>query len=177
MKRIRLHKYTLLVLGLTVMIAPLAVSVLAQTDEAIPREVPPPDAGSLRAFIELVRSDIRTEKSYVLAQNMTFTEDEAVEFWPLQREYEFELSLLYDRRLALIRDFIKTYDTMTEDQATQLAENSLSLEESRTKLKRQYFSKFAEVITAKKAVRFFQIENQINTAIDLQIAASLPLLK
>ncbi len=177
MKRIRLHKYTLLVLGLALMIAPLAVSVLAQTDEAIPRELAAPDAGSLRAFIELVRSDIRTEKSFVLAQNMTFTEGEAVEFWPLQREYGFELSRLYDRRLALIREFIRTYDTMTEDQATQLAENSLSLEESRTKLKRQYFSKFAEVITAKKALRFFQIENQINTAIDLQIAASLPLIK
>ena len=177
MKRMRLHRGTLLALVLVGIIALLTVSVLAQTDEAIPGEPASPDAGNLRAFIELARSDIRTEKSFVLAQNMIFTEDEAVEFWPLQREYEFELSVLYDGRLALIREFIKTYDTMTEDQATQLAENSLSLEESRTKLKRAYFSKFAEVITAKKAVRFFQIENQINTAIDFQIAVSLPLIK
>ena len=35
--------------------APLALSVLAQTDEAIPREPAAPDAGNLRAFIELVR--------------------------------------------------------------------------------------------------------------------------
>ena len=177
MKRIRLHKCTLLVLGLTVMIAPWAVSVMAQTDEEIPREPIAPDAGQLHAFIELVRSDLRTEKAFVLAQNMTLTDDEAVEFWPLQRAYQLELSQLYDRHLVLVRRFLATYDTMTDDQANQLAEDVLSLEESKTALKRKYYSKFAEVISPKKALRFFQIEKQINTAIDLQIAASLPLLK
>ena len=76
-----------------------------------------------------------------------------------------------------MRTFLATYDTMTDDQANQLAEDVLSLEESKTALKRKYYSKFAEVITPKKAIRFFQIEKQINTAIDLQIAASLPLIK
>lgn len=177
MKRIRLYKVTFLMFCLAGMTALSAVSVVARTDEETPREFPAPDAGNLRAFIELVRSDIRTQKAFILAQNMTFTEDEAVEFWPLQHEYELELSRLYDRRLALIRKFLEMYDSMTDDQATQLAEDALSLEESRTKLKRKYFSKFAEVITPKKAIRFFQIEKQINTAIDLRIAASLPLIK
>ena len=65
----RLHKCTLVVLGLMVMITPLAVSVMAQTDEEAPREFAAPDAGDLRAFIELVRSDVRTEKAFILAQN------------------------------------------------------------------------------------------------------------
>ena len=58
-----------------------------------------------------------------------------------------------------------------------LADEALSLEENRTKLKREYFKKFSEVITPRKAVRFFQIENQLNAAIDLRIAATLPLIK
>ena len=35
----------------------------------------------------------------------------------------------------------------------------------------------ALLVPAVKATRFFQIENQINLALDLQVAASLPLIK
>jgi hypothetical protein len=158
-------------------LAPLALSVMAQPEVDIPEAFPVPDAGNLRTFVELARSDIRTQKAYILAQNMEFTEDEAVEFWPLQREYELDLNKLYDRRLAIIGRFLKTYDSMTDKQARKLADEALSLEASRTKLKREYFKKFAKVITPRKALRFFQIENQINAAIDLRIAATLPLIK
>ena len=174
-KRSRVHYiFGLCLVGI---LTPLAVSVMAQSEEEIPTEFPEPDAGNLRAFVELVRSDVRTQKAYILAQNMEFTEDEAVEFWPLHREYELDLNKLYDRRFALIRKFLSTYDSMTDDQARKLADDALSLEESRTKLKREYFDKFSKIITPRKAVRFFQIENQINAAIDLRIAATLPLIK
>ncbi len=177
MKLKRSSIYSLSVLCLVGFLTPLVVSVMAQSEEDIPMEFPEPDAGNLRSFIELVRSDIRTQKAYILAQNMEFTEDEAVEFWPLHREYELDLNKLYDRRLALIREFLSIYDSMTDDQARKLADEALSLEESKTKLKREYFKEFSKIITPRKAVRFFQIENQINAAIDLRIAATLPLIK
>jgi hypothetical protein len=141
---------------------------------AVPAE---PDPGNLRTFIELVRRDIKTQKAFILAQNMEFTEAEAVDFWPLYEQYEGELDTLTDQRLALIRKYLAVYDTLTDEQARQLAAESLSLEEQRTALKRKYFPEFAAVITARKAVRFFQIENQLNAAIDLRLAASLPLIK
>jgi hypothetical protein len=136
-----------------------------------------PDPGNLRAFVELVRSDIKTQKAFILAQNMEFTEAEAVDFWPLYEQYERDVDALYDQRLAMIRKYLTMRDTLTDEQARQLAAESLSLEEKRTALKRKYFQEFATVITARKAVRFFQIENQINAAIDLRLAASLPLIK
>ena len=133
--------------------------------------------GDLRAFIELARSDIRTEKALIVAENIQFTGDEAVEFWPLHREYDLELNKLLDRRLALISQFASQYGTMTEDQAKDLAKNAFAIEEKRTDLKRKYFKKFIKVIPAVKAARFFQIENQINMALDLQVAGMLPLIK
>ena len=66
---------------------------------------------------------------------------------------------------------------MTDKQASDLAKKSFDLEEKKTDLKRQYFKKFAKVIPAKKAARFFQIDNQLNMALDLQVAAALPLIK
>ncbi len=176
MKSKRLSYY---VFGLCLIsiLAPLALSVMAQSEAAVSEAISEPDAANLRTLIELARSDIRTEKAYVLAQNMDLTEDEAVEFWPLHREYELDQSTLYDRRLAIIGEFLSVYDSMTDDQARELANESLSLEASKTKLKREYFEKFSKVITPRKALGFFQIENQINTVIDLRIAAALPLIK
>lgn len=136
-----------------------------------------PDPGNLRTFIELVRSDIKTKKAFILAQNMEFTQDEAVEFWPLYEQYGHDLDALNDQRLALIRKYLAGYDKLTDEQARQLATEAFSLEEKKTALKRKYFPEFAQVITARKAVRFFQIENQLNAAVDLQLAAALPLIK
>lgn len=134
------------------------------------------DSGNLRAFVELARSDIRTQKSEIIAEHIPFTKDEAVDFWPLQRQYEVDLNKLLDRRYALIMEYAQQYGTMTDKEAKKLAEQTFDLEEQRTHLKRKYFKSFCKVIPARKAARFFQIENQINMVIDLQIAASLPLI-
>jgi hypothetical protein len=159
--------------------APLlpAAALSAQSETAAPTPTTIPDLANLRAFVELARSDIRTQKAYVLAQNLPLSEAEAMEFWPLHREYDTALNKLLDERVAAITQFAKDYGTMTDSQATTLAKESFELEEKRTALKRKYFGRFCKVIPPLKAARFFQIENQVNMAIDLQIAASLPLIK
>jgi hypothetical protein len=66
---------------------------------------------------------------------------------------------------------------MTDAEAAELATKAFALESKRTDLKRKYFKKFRNVVPARKAARFFQIEHQLNMALDLQLAASLPLIK
>jgi hypothetical protein len=159
--------------------APLlpAATLLAQTDKLTVAPEPMPDLGNLRAFVELARSDIRTQQALIVAQNLPLTEAEAVEFWPLHREYEEELAKLLDERYAAFVQFVHDYGTMTDAQATALAKKVFDLEEKRTALKRKYFKKFSKVVPALKAARFFQIENQLNMVLDLRVAASLPLIK
>jgi hypothetical protein len=154
-----------------------ALAVKAQNDRPAPAADGKPDVANLRAFVELARSDLRTEKALIVAENIDFTADEAIEFWPLHREYEMELGKLQDHRIELITRYAKQYRSMTDKEAAQLANDVFDLEEKRTALKRKYFKKFSKVVPALKAARFFQIENQINMALDLQIAASLPLIK
>jgi hypothetical protein len=95
----------------------------------------------------------------------------------VHRDYEAELSKIGDEKIALIVKYANQFETMTDQDAAALAEASLVIDEKRVALKRKYFKKFSEVIPAKKATRFFQVENQINLVLDLQIAASLPLIK
>ena len=78
---------------------------------------------------------------------------------------------------ALIGHYAATYQDMTDKEAAALAGKVFGWEEKRTKLKRTWFKKFSKVIPARKAAQFFQIENQINAALDLQLAAALPFIQ
>jgi hypothetical protein len=152
-------------------------TALAQDADASPVTEPTLDAGNLRAFIALARADLKTEKTLIIAQNIHFTEDEAFAFWPLHSEYNLALNKLLDQRLTLLGDYAATYQDMTDQQATSLAKRVFDWESKRTGLKRAWFKKFSKAVPAKKAAQFFQIENQLNAALDLRLAAALPLIK
>jgi len=151
-----------------------AVSVDQQPMDAIDLK---PDGAVLRAFEELARSDIRLRKSAILAEYMNLTEDEAIEFWPLHREYEIEFARVTDRKISLIRRYAGRADSLSDSDARTIAAEVFDVEQARVDLKRRYFGKFSRVVPASKVVRFFQIENQLNMAIDLQIAAAIPLAR
>ena len=164
------------VIGTTLLVA-AAVAYAAQSSRGYEIAETPPDPGNLRTFLELARSDIKTQKAYILAQNLPLTEAEGAEFWPLEREYESELSRLGDEKLSIIKDYVANYYNMSQRDAGKLAQRTFELERRKVDLKEKYFKKFSRVMETKKAARFFQIENQLNTAIDLRVAASLPLIQ
>ena len=113
----------------------------------------------------------------IIANVMQFTNEESKTFWPIHREYEVEFAKIGDARIALIKDYAQHYETMTDEKAKELVQRALKLEERRTKLKKKYFRKFDKVLSSKTVAKFFQLENQINLLIDLQIASELPLIK
>ena len=154
-----------------------SASPAQSASSAAPEEYPQPEDAKLRSFIELARKDIALQKAALIADNMTFTDSEAAEFWPIYREYESELYTINSRKLNLVRKFLPSSQNLTDDQAKSLAKEAFDVDEQRVTLKKKYFSRFQEAIPATKAARFFQIENQLNMVLDLRLAASLPLIK
>jgi hypothetical protein len=132
---------------------------------------------NLRAYVELLRSDLRARKVGIITEVMQFTDAEDAKFWPVYREYEAELAKVNDDRLALIKEYAVAYDKMTDAVADRLAHGALELEARRTALKTKYYERFKSVLSAKTAARFLQVENQILLLLDLQIAASLPIVQ
>lgn len=127
-------------------------------------------------FFALARSDIENQKRFIIAQNLPMTEAEAAGFWALHRDYETDLGRLNARKFGLLDRYAREHGTMTDHDATVLAQNLFDLEESNTDLKRNYFRKFSKVMPVTKVARFFQIEGQLTTALDLQLKSSLPLI-
>jgi hypothetical protein len=156
-----------LLLGLT---APAAIAQTPAADDAARQ-------ANLRAYVELLRADIRAEKVGIITELMAFTEAEDKAFWPIYREYDAELMALNDEKLKGIQEFAANYATLTDAMADSLATRALDLEARRTALKQKYHARIKSALSPRVAARFLQIENQILLLIDLQIVAALPIVQ
>jgi hypothetical protein len=132
---------------------------------------------NLRAYEELLRSDLRTQKVAIITEMMQFSEAEDAAFWPIYRDYELSLSRLYDERIDSVEVYARNYQNLSDATANELMTRSLDLESRRTALKQQYFTRLKTAVSPLTAARALQLENQIQLIIDLQVAASLPVAK
>ena len=163
--------------ALALTIAGAAQATAAQATKATkPAAVDARDV-NLRAYVELLRSDVRAQKVAILSEMMDFTEQEDAKFWPIYREYDVELSKINDDRVTLIQEYAKNYEQMTDTVADRIALGALGLEARRNALKQKYYDRLKSALSATTAARFLQVENQLLMIIDLQISAALPVVK
>ncbi len=129
------------------------------------------------SYIEVLKSEIKTDKKAIITETMGFTEKESQAFWPIYNEFEHELSKLSDKRISNIKDFAANYDSLSDKKADELIKNSFSYLNDRLDLNKKYYEKFAKALTPTVAAKYMQLENQIQLILDLSIAANLPLAK
>ena len=129
------------------------------------------------AYVELLRSDVKTQRVAIITEVMQFSDSASAVFWPIYRDYEFEATKIGDDMLALIKDYAANYDSLSEEMAKDLAKRSLKIGEDRLKLRKKYFKRVEKALGSVTAAKFLQIENQIALLIDLQIAQTLPLIQ
>jgi hypothetical protein len=129
---------------------------------------------NLSAYAELLRSDVRTQKVAIITEVMGFTDAEDKAFWPIYRDYDAEMAKLGDERVELIADYAKAFDTITDDVADKLAAKAMDLQTRRNAALGKCYQRVKAALSPRTALRFLQVEHQLQLVIDLQIAASLP---
>jgi len=129
------------------------------------------------ANIQLMRQDIRSERKKIVARNMPLTEDEATKFWPLYDKYIGETIKVNDVRYAMIKEYAKNYDNMTDAQADDYIKRWIALDRDNTDLRLKYIPEFEKVISHKKTAMFFQMDRRVAMMIELQLASQVPLVK
>jgi len=127
--------------------------------------------------MQLVLEKARADKKTLVAENMQLTEAEGKAFWPVYERYQDELFLLRSRTAKLIKDYADAYGTMNDATAKRLLDEYLTIESLRPKLRKAYLPKFSKALPGVKVLRYYQIENKVNVAIDYEIAAKIPLVK
>jgi hypothetical protein len=128
-------------------------------------------------YIELLRSDIRTEKIAIITEVMQLEGEQSEAFWAVYKEYDHAMSKINDIRVAMIKDYAENFDKITDEKALEIAATWFEFQENRMALRKEYFKEFQEVLPAAAAAKFLQLDHQISLLIDLQVAAAIPLIQ
>jgi len=144
---------------------------------AKPAAKPAAQDTSTAAAIALLRSDIRAGKKELIAQALGLTEAQGKVFWPMYNTYDAQAAKLGDERVALIMDFAKHYETMTDAKALELATKAADIESRRVKLRADQIPLMSKSLPGKLVARFVQVDAYINKAIDLKVADELPFVQ
>ncbi len=137
------------------------------------------EPATLDRYIEILRSDVKAQKTAILTEALALSDAEGKAFWPIYREYDLELSTWGDARYSLLKQYAKAYnaDVVNDDIAADLAKMSLDLDKQRHDLRQKYYKKFAKSVSPMRAAQFLQAENQIGLLVDLSIASEVPFLE
>jgi hypothetical protein len=127
--------------------------------------------------MDLIREKLRADKKLVVAEALALTEGEAKAFWPVYNAYQSDMVTHYDKMLALIDQFAKSYDSMTDATSTKLLNDYLALEAEHVALLKSYLPRFQKVLPAKKVARLYQVENKIRALVNYDLARQIPLVK
>ena len=127
--------------------------------------------------MEILREKIKADKKLVVAANMNLTDAEAKAFWPLYQEYQSKLAKINERIGKLITEYAQNYQSMTNEIAKKLMNESMAVEKERQAMKESLMPKFQKVLPAIKVARYYQIENKIQAVVQYGLADSIPLVE
>ena len=124
--------------------------------------------------LEEVRADLRADKVEIVKNAMNLSPSESDKFWPVYREYQYNVATLNDKRIALLKTYAEKLNNMNDKEAKELSQKVFDWENDRTELRRDFFERFRKATSAVTAAKFFQIEHRLDLIMDLQIASAVP---
>lgn len=127
------------------------------------------------AIAEL-RQEAGQDRRNIVRANMLLTETESARFWPLYDEYRAERKKIGDRRVRLVTDFLAQQNSMTEDEARALANEDFAILKDTSELKTKWYKKMTKELSERTVARFFHIDEKLDAAADIALAANIPLI-
>jgi hypothetical protein len=123
-----------------------------------------------------LRQEAGQDRRDIVRANMLLTETESARFWPLYDEYRAERQKIGDRRVRLITDFLAQKSSMSEDQARDLANEDFAILKDTAELKAKWYKKMTKELSERTIARFFHIDEKLDAAADIALAANIPLI-
>jgi hypothetical protein len=127
------------------------------------------------AIAEL-RQEAGQDRRNIVRANMLLTETESARFWPFYDEYRAERQKIGDRRVRLITDFLANQNSMSEDEARALANEDFAILKDTSELKTKWYKKMTKELSDRTVARFFHIDEKLDAAADIALAANIPLI-
>ena len=100
---------------------------------------------------------IESQRVAFITQKLDLTPDESAKFWPVYNEFK---KVEKDKRKELMPG--KRLNQLTDDEAEELIEKRLTMEEEMIEVKRNYYNDMKKIISPTKIVRLAQAEMEFN---------------
>ncbi len=140
--------------------------------------VAPVVADDLSREIKLLQTDLKADAKGAITRGMqTFTPEEAKRFWPVWDAYIAERNKFLDARIALLRQYADSYDSMTDELARDLTNRRFNQIRLRNQLDEKFRPQFATALSPRRLARFYQIQHELDLLLELQAVAAVPHVK
>jgi len=155
--------------ALTILLAAMSSSSMPQTSEVHAKPITDAD-------VKLLREDLQSLKTKIITDTMAFNEKEAAAFGPIYKDYATAQNSIAEKRLALITDYAQNLDKMNDAKARELSDRLFAIEDETQALRKKYFSRFEKALGAKRAAKFYQVDNRLTQMVNIQLASEIPLI-
>src|SRR5215467_11168383 len=79
-------------------------------------------------WINNLRSDLKADRTALIAQRLTLSREESDKFWPLYRSYRAEVDKINDETVKLVLAYADLYPDVPEKKASEMIERYLKIE-------------------------------------------------
>lgn len=128
-----------------------------------------------REAIEAIKAQIQSNRQALMAENLMLDESEGEIFWPVYQDFHEDRDVLLDRRIKLLQELRDNYAGLTDEQSTQMLDDYFALEDDFLALRKKYLQKFRQVLSDKNTLRYYQIENKMDSIIEYELSQVVPL--
>lgn len=156
-------------MAICALFALLTVTASAQTADVSVKPLTDSDIQSLR-------SDLQADKNQIILDTMKFTDAESAAFWPVYRDFARDQQVIVDERVQLIKDYAQNYENMDDTKAKDMVQRMINIEDKTLNLREDYWPRFMKALGAKRAAKFYQVDNRISLILNVQLTSVIPLI-
>jgi hypothetical protein len=129
--------------------------------------------------LAIIHEKLKADKKLIVSKYMELTESEAQKFWPVYDAYQKDLQEANERLKKLLESYASDYrnNSLTDEKATKLLDDWIAMERDEGKRRSAFAPKVLQVLPAKKAARYLQIENEYRILLRYDLAATVPLVQ
>ena len=114
------------------------------------------------------------KKKAVVLEYMQLTEAEKSAFWPVYDSYNNATQYLELETIYLFASYSKNLGNYSGDKLADLSTRILRNDVTLARIRKQYFKKFKNALSAKQASAFMQLDNEFRTMIRIDTQKNSP---
>jgi hypothetical protein len=126
--------------------------------------------------IEAILVELEANRKLLVEENMNLADEKKAGFWKVYDAYRTEIMVHEKQGLSLLREFRDHFDDLNNERAAKILANYFALEQETLTVRSSYIDNFTQVISQKQTLRFYQIENKLESIIQADISSVTPLV-